>query len=57
MHEDFEGIKITQVVNDPFEGGNIFALDHELNLVKIDSTLLDKGGIALYKLINFLKHG
>ena len=57
MHEDFKGIRITQVVNDKFDGGNVFALDHELNLLKIDSMLLNKGGIAIYKLINFLNHG
>ena len=37
--------------------GQIFALDHELNLVKIDIKVIDKGGLVVYKLINFLKHG
>ena len=36
IHEDFSDIRITQVVNDPYDEGNVFALDHELNLVKID---------------------
>ena len=57
LHSDFDDLRITQVADDVQEEGHIFAIDDQLNLVKIDVDLLNKGGLAVYNLINFSEHG